>query len=221
MLRARSILFVLLHASCPCAMTSGYSDRINHALAFAAKHHDRQVRKGTSLPYLTQPANVAIILARYDQDTETIVAGILHDVVEDCVREGYSRHMLDTRLGDKFGSDVLDTLLAITLRKIDDEGVELSADDRRTDLLRRLERTSEQARWVYAADALHNVGSLLADLRRTLDPETVWSRFSIGKAGTIMWYRQVVERLHAAGFASPIMSELDALVGELEDWRNR
>ena len=27
-------------------MTTGYSDRINHALAFAAKHHDRQVRKG-------------------------------------------------------------------------------------------------------------------------------------------------------------------------------
>ena len=102
-------------------MTSGYSDRINHALAFAAKHHDRQVRKGASLPYLTQPANVAIILARYDQDDETIVAGILHDVVEDCVREGYSREMLDTRLGDKFGSEVLETLLAITLRKNDDE----------------------------------------------------------------------------------------------------
>jgi len=41
---------------------TGYSDVINHALAFAAKHHDRQVRKGTKLPYLTHPANVAIIL---------------------------------------------------------------------------------------------------------------------------------------------------------------
>ena len=37
-------------------MPAGYSDRINHALAFAAKHHDRQVRKGTRLPYLTHPA---------------------------------------------------------------------------------------------------------------------------------------------------------------------
>jgi hypothetical protein len=202
-------------------MTSGYSDRINHALAFAAKHHDRQVRKGTSLPYLTQPANVAIILARYDQDDETIVAGILHDVVEDCVREGYSREMLDARVGDKFGNVVLDTLLAISLRKDDDDGVELSADDRRDDLLRRLERTSGQARWVYAAVALHSVGSLLADLRRTLDPETVWSRFSVGMEGTIVWYRQVFERLHAAGFSASIMSELEALVHELEAQRNR
>lgn len=202
-------------------MTSGYSDRINHALAFAAKHHDRQVRKGTSLPYLTQPANVAIILARYDQDDETIVAGILHDVVEDCVREGYSREMLDARVGDKFGNGVLDTLLAITLRKDDDEGVDLSADDRRDDLLRRLERASAQARWVYAAVALHNVGSLLADLRRTLDPETVWSRFSVGMEGTIVWYRQVFERLHAAGFNASIMSELEALAHDLEAQRNR
>jgi len=202
-------------------MTSGYSDRINHALAFAAKHHDRQVRKGTSLPYLTQPANVAIILARYDQDDETIVAGILHDVVEDCVREGFSREMLDARVGDKFGGDVLDTLLAIASRKNDDDGVELSADDRRDDLLRRLERTSPRARWVFAAVALHRVGGLLADLRRTLDPETVWSRFSAGKEGTIVWHRQVFERLHAAGFNESIMSELEVLVLELEHRRDR
>src|SRR5207302_8240545 len=62
----------------------GYSDRINHALAFAAKHLDQQVRKGTRLPYLTTPANVGMILCRYGRDDETVVAGILRDVVEDC-----------------------------------------------------------------------------------------------------------------------------------------
>src|SRR5688572_7634594 len=36
----------------------GYSDRVNHALAFAAKYHDQQVRKGLRAPYFTQPANV-------------------------------------------------------------------------------------------------------------------------------------------------------------------
>src|SRR5919198_5905797 len=102
---------------------TGYSDRINHALAFAAKHHDRQVRKGTRLPYLTHPANVAIILTRYQRDDDTVVAGILHDVVEDCVRENYSREMLEQRIADKFGVAVLDTLLAVTYRNQDDGGV--------------------------------------------------------------------------------------------------
>src|SRR5438067_12220007 len=87
-----------------CQVT-GYSDRINHAFAFAAKHHDRQVRKGTRLPYLTHPANVAIILTRYAQDESTVVAGILHDVIEDCVRDGYTRDMLEQRIGDKFGGE--------------------------------------------------------------------------------------------------------------------
>src|SRR3954466_13127664 len=102
------------------AMTTGYSGRINHALAFAAKQYDRQVRKGTRLPYLTHPANVALILTAYDQDETTVVSGILHDVIEDCVRDGYTRDMLAQRVGDKFGPEVLETVLAVTHRQTDE-----------------------------------------------------------------------------------------------------
>lgn len=196
---------------------TGYSDVINHALAFAAKHHDRQVRKGTKLPYLTHPANVAVILTRYGCDSDTVVAGILHDVIEDCVREGYSREMLEQRIGDKFGAKVLDTVLAVTYRRHDDDGVELSGDDRKTDYLERLSGASEEARWVCAADKIHNASSILSDLRRTVDAETIWSRFGGGKAGTGRWYRQVYERLREVGFDTPIMAELDAVSGELQE----
>src|SRR4030081_2634223 len=191
------------------SMTTGYSDRINHALAFAAKHHDRQVRKGTRLPYLTHPANVALILTRYGRDTDTVVAGILHDVIEDCVRDGYSREMLEQRIGDKFGPTVLETVLAVTYRRNDDDGVELSGDDRKTDYLERLSGASEESRWVCAADKIHNASSIVADLRRTVDTETIWSRFGGGRAGTGRWYRQVYERLREVGFDAPIMAELD------------
>jgi len=194
---------------------AGYSDVINHALAFAAKHHDRQVRKGTKLPYLTHPANVAIILTRYGRDTEIIVAGILHDVIEDCVRDGYTRQMLEQRIGDKFGANVLETALAVTYRRHDDDGVELSGDDRRADYLERLAGASEEARWVCAADKLHNAASIISDLRRTVDPDSVWTRFNLGKTGTARWYRDVYERLHELGFNAPIMAELDAVSAEL------
>jgi (p)ppGpp synthase/HD superfamily hydrolase len=196
---------------------NGYSDTINHALAFAAKHHDRQVRKGTRLPYLTHPANVALILTRYGRDTDTVVAGILHDVIEDCVRDGYSREMLEQRIGDKFGARVLDTVLAVTYRRNDDDGVELSGDDRKTDYLERLSSASEEARWVCAADKIHNASSIVADLRRTVDTETIWSRFGGGRAGTGRWYRQVYERLREVGFDAPIMAELDRASSELQE----
>lgn len=196
----------------------GYSDRINHAFAFAAKHHDQQVRKGTRLPYLTHPANVAVILTRYGRDEETIVAGILHDVIEDCVRDGYTRESLEQRLGDKFGTGVLDTVLSVTHRKLDDDGVELSSEDRRADYLDRLRHASDRARWVCAADHVHNGSSILADLRRTEYPEHVWARFNAGREGTVRWYQGVHDRLTALGFDAPIMDELRDVAQALAEW---
>ena len=194
----------------------GYSDAINHAFAFAAKHHDRQVRKGTRLPYLTHPANIAVILTRYNCDDETVVAGILHDVVEDCVRDGYTRGMLEQRIGEKFGETVLQTILQVTYRRLDDDGVELSAADRKSDYLQRLSEASETAKWVCAADKLHNARSILSDLKRTIDSQTIWSRFNGGREATVAWYRDVYERLRALGFNAPIMEELRAAADKLE-----
>lgn len=197
----------------------GYSDAINHAFAFAAKHHDRQVRKGTKLPYLTHPANVALILARYDQDEDTIIAGILHDVIEDCVVEGLSRDNLQDRIGAKFGQEVLDAVLSVTYRKYDDDGVELSSDDRKRDYLERLGDANSRALWVCAADKIHNAGSILADLKRTVDEDNIWRRFGAGKMGTIQWYSDVHARLREVGFSQPIVDELGETTGRMDQYR--
>lgn len=193
----------------------GYSDRINHAFAFAAKHHDQQVRKGTRLPYLTHPANVAVILTRYGCDDDTVVAGILHDVVEDCVREGWTRAMLESRIAEKFGDAVLAAVLSVTKRKLDADGNEMDRDERNADYLERIGSATDPAKWVCAADKLHNVNATLADLRRTMQPSTVWSRFAGGRDGTIAFYRAVLERLRGTGFSAPIIDELDAAVAAL------
>lgn len=198
-------------------MLTGYSDRINHALAFAAKHHDQQVRKGTRLPYTTLPANLAIILTRYSQDDSTVAAGILHNVVSDYVIDGLSREHLDQRIGQKFGSDVLETVLEIAERRDDDDGVELSPVERKEDLILRLESASERAHWVCAANRLHTSGTLLADLRRTEFPETVWERQFDEKAQVLRWYRRVHDALHRAGFTAPIMVELSDTIVQLEE----
>ena len=197
-------------------MPQGYSDSINHALAFAAKHHDQQVRRGTRLPYATQPANVAIILTRYGQDDDTVIGGILHNVVADYITAGFTRERLAERIGEKFGENVLELLLEVAEQRYDEDGVEMSPDERRADFISRLKTASNAARWVCSAEKLHAAASLMADLRRTEFPETVWDRQANGRENTIRWYRTVHQRLKDFGFSAEIMLELGKTIEELE-----
>jgi (p)ppGpp synthase/HD superfamily hydrolase len=194
---------------------SGYSDRINHALAFAAKHNDQLVRRGTRLPYATHSANVAIILTRYGQDDHCVTSGILHNVIADYVAEGFGRAQIDQRLGYKFGTNVIDTVLAVVERREDEDGVELEHEERKRDMLQRIGEAGTESRWVCAADKLHLCASLLADLRRTEFPEMVWQRQVNSREHTLRWYRSVHDRLRESGFDAPIMSELDRVMEEL------
>ena len=71
---------------------------IEKAYKVASEAHKNQFRKSGE-PYIIHPLNVAIILADLKLDKETIVAGILHDVVEDTV-------MTEEDLRREFGDDV-------------------------------------------------------------------------------------------------------------------
>ena len=56
---------------------------IEKAYQFAKKKHDGQFRKSGE-DYIYHPMNVALILTTIYADYETISAGLLHDVLEDC-----------------------------------------------------------------------------------------------------------------------------------------
>lgn len=73
-------------------------DRIEKAYRLARNAHKEQKRKSGE-PYIVHPLCVAIILAQLDMDADTIIGGILHDIVEDTetTREDVAR---------EFGEDV-------------------------------------------------------------------------------------------------------------------
>jgi (p)ppGpp synthase/HD superfamily hydrolase len=194
---------------------NGYSDRINHALAFAAKHHDQQVRRGTRAPYVTLPANLAVILTRYACDEDTVVAGILLDVVKDYSRAPHNTDVLQNRIGEKFGTRVLDIALSATERRSTQDGIELNAEERRNEWLERLGAASPEARMLAAAEALHGAGTLLADLRRTVDASSVWSRVPGGRERALETYRRLCDRLSELDSGAPILAELRTIVDDL------
>ena len=62
--------------------TKNTSDRVSHAIEVARQAHEGQTRK-TGEPYIVHPLAVKKILEEWGMDEDTIIAGILHDTVED------------------------------------------------------------------------------------------------------------------------------------------
>ena len=79
---------------------------IEKAYKTALKAHEGQVRKSGE-PYIIHPLSVAIILAELELDKETIVAGLLHDVIEDT-------EMTMEELTSAFGADVANLVDGVT-----------------------------------------------------------------------------------------------------------
>lgn len=79
----------------------------NQAIVFAAEAHTGQFRKYTGEPYILHPLDVAETLRRYDRPIEEIVAGVLHDVVEDT-----NRTLKQVKF--HFGSDIADLVNGVT-----------------------------------------------------------------------------------------------------------
>jgi Guanosine polyphosphate pyrophosphohydrolases/synthetases len=80
---------------------------IEKAYHLALEAHKDQKRKSGE-PYIVHPLSVAIILADLEMDKETIVAGLLHDIVED------TDTTIDELKGYGFSDRVLDALRLMT-----------------------------------------------------------------------------------------------------------
>lgn len=59
------------------------NDKIAKALEFSYNEYKCTFRKGTRIPYIVHPLDVASILMKNDATENIIITGLLHDVVED------------------------------------------------------------------------------------------------------------------------------------------
>ncbi|HIW82049.1 MAG TPA: bifunctional (p)ppGpp synthetase/guanosine-3',5'-bis(diphosphate) 3'-pyrophosphohydrolase [Candidatus Acetatifactor stercoripullorum] len=170
---------------------------IAKAYKVAGEAHKNQFRKSGE-PYIIHPLNVALILADLEMDKETIVAGLLHDVVEDTV-------MTEEDLIREFGEDV--ALLVDGVTKL--EKLPLSGNGEQSDA--KLEMQAENLRKMFLAmakdirviliklaDRLHNM--------RTLKYKNPESQQRIAKE-TLEIYCPIAQRLGI----SKIKTELDDL----------
>jgi (p)ppGpp synthase/HD superfamily hydrolase len=174
-----------------------FTPRLEHATRLAALWHRDQRRKGSDLPYVQHLAAVAAILDRLDFVEDVVIAGWLHDAVEDT---GATLDEIEAALG----AEVRRLVALLTERKRDESGRPRPWSERKAEHLEALAAAPPEARAVALADKLHNLVSIHHDLRAGID---VWARFNAGRAESLAHYRRSVERL-AANAGDPRLDRL-------------
>jgi GTP pyrophosphokinase len=185
--------------------TTVLTPRFDEALVFAGHLHRCQVRKGTTIPYVSHLLAVAALVLEHGGGEDEAIAALLHDAVED-QGGAATRAAIACRFGEHVAVVVDGCTDAETVPKPPWRA-------RKEAHLAHLRSASPSVRLVVAADKLHNARAILADYR--LLGEALWGRFAGGRAGTLWYYRELAGVLRAGG-SIPLVDELERTVGELE-----
>jgi (p)ppGpp synthase/HD superfamily hydrolase len=154
---------------------------IDLAIEVAAKAHQNQVRKGTDIPYITHPLAVGIILAKAGCSDEVIVAGILHDTLE------------DTPTTPDYIQETFGPRVASIVKGASEPDRSLTWEDRKRHTIKYLKTAPLEIRLVACADKLHNMRTIASDYVEI--GETLWERFNRGKDAQKWYYQGLVQAL--------------------------
>jgi len=188
-----------------------YSEWIDIALRMAAAAHHADVRKGTSIPYVMHPFHVGLILDRHGFAEDVVIAGILHDMLEDpdyargavqgrlrevCPALGSApldgngfRDAVVTHVRHTFGGGVFDLVTHVTEQKVDESGVKRPWRTRKEEQLSVLAEAPAEVCALKAADCLHNLHALTRDLHAR--GRAAMDRFN-APPDEILWYHERV-----------------------------
>ncbi len=154
--------------------------KLADAIKFAIDKHDGQLRKGTSIPYISHPLTVCALVLEAGGTEDEACAAVLHDVVED------RRDLpIEQLIRNQFGEHVANIVMACT----EPDRSDFSWQERKDRYLEHLKVADASARLICAKDKLHNCLSLVGDLRR--HGSKVWLRFNTSSERSIWFYRQV------------------------------
>ena len=155
-------------------------NQIEEAIEVAAEAHQGQYRKGTRTPYITHPYAVGLILMEAGCTEVVIVAGILHDTVED------TDLSLDF-IRQRFGSNIADIVEGCSENKA------LKWRARKTERIEALRIASPEICIVTCADKLHNLRTIISEY--DVIGEAVWERFHGDIEDQAWYYRSVLDAI--------------------------
>lgn len=157
------------------------NELITRAIHFAQERHAGQVRKGTTRPYITHPIETMKILSDMNADTNLLIAGILHDTLEDT-------DTTDTEIMENFGADVCSLVTAHS------EDKTKSWDERKTHSIQATRNGSTRLKMLVLADKVANMRDMKYDYTQVGDK--LWDRFNAPKEKQAWYYCRCQEALN-------------------------
>ena len=149
------------------------------AIEFATKAHRGQYRKGTRIPYIIHPLNVAKILIEQDCANEVVVAGLLHDTVEDTPVTLSDIH-------NAFGP----TVTALVKASSEPDRSDMW-ENRKQHTLDFLKTAPREVLLISCADKLDNIRSMRQGYAALGEP--FWDRFNRPKAKQTWYYQSLAQ----------------------------
>ena len=186
-----------------------FTDKINLALKIATKAHQGQNRKGTDIPYISHPVAVGMIISQYTNDEATIVAGILHDILEDVNPAVYS----EADMRRDFGNEITDIVKDVSEPKTAGQP-KLPWEKRKESYLKRLGNSYYIEAYIVAtADKIHNLTDILKDYDQFGDE--IWQRFNASKWDILWYYRAVFSLIRNEPVPIELKHHFATLIDEL------
>lgn len=128
-------------------------EKLNEAIKFATDCHAGQLRKMANTPYILHPMEVAAIISTMTSDENVIIAGMLHDTVEDC-------NVDPLLIRERFGSRVFALVQSETEDKLSDRPPAETWMERKEESLLMLHYTRDRdVKILWLADKLSNIRS--------------------------------------------------------------
>ena len=206
-----------------------YSARFDRALTLASIVHARAVRKHTRIPYIMHPVHVARLLERHGFSEDVVLAGLLHDVLEDAefddvLLQTDLRSTFDVEFGSaratetdfraateafiatSFGEHVLGLVKDVTELK-SEGGFERPWRVRKDEQIAHISELGLDGAGLKAADALHNSLAILRDVRAL--GLTALQRFNCSVDELLWSYGTVAATLRDRLEGHSLISELD------------
>jgi (p)ppGpp synthase/HD superfamily hydrolase len=174
-------------------------DLVHEAVVFATQKHAGTNRKSTNLPYITHPLEEMQILIAEGCSEEVIVAGILHDTLEDT--ETTKKEILEL-----FGKNILKIVTA------ESEDKSKTWKERKQTTIDNLPEEALEVKLVCCADKLSNLRAMAAD-KKTIG-DKLWERFNAEKSDIAWYYHGIVAAMPDLGDYR-MYAELKGLLGEV------